>query len=73
MAEVKTSLDNLAERQLEDRRAIADNERRLNEVRRNEARVDQRLISIERAVTSTDANVQEVLRFIRNGMEGHLP
>lgn len=73
MAEVKTSLDVLAERQMEDRNAINENERRLNEIRRNEARVDQRLITIERAVTSTDANVQEVLRFIRNGMEGSLP
>jgi|SRR6056297_1535185 len=73
MAEVRTSLDVLNERQSEDRVSIQQNLQRINDLRRSEARVDQRLISIERSVTNTEVSIQEVLRFVRNGQEGPRP
>lgn len=73
MGELQSSLNALTDRQMEDRLSIQANERMINDMRRNEARVDQRLITIERAVINTESNMQEVLRFIRNGMEGSVP
>jgi hypothetical protein len=74
MAELSASIEELGTRQAEDRQDIRDNTRLVNEIRRNEARVDQRLITIERSVTNAERGIQEVLEFVRrNNSSGNTP
>lgn len=61
----KNGINILTERQSEDREAIQMNTRAINDLRRGEARMDQRLTNIERGIEQTRRDVSEILRYLR--------
>jgi septal ring factor EnvC (AmiA/AmiB activator) len=61
----KTGISTLTERQSEDRGAIQSNRSSINDLRSSSARIDQRLRGIENSLSKTEANVSEILRYLR--------
>lgn len=55
----------LTERQVEDRDAIRANSASINNLRSSNARIDEKLIGIERTATRTESAVAEILRYLR--------
>jgi hypothetical protein len=65
VTDLASGLSILENRQGEDRAAIRDNAAAVNGLRQSNARIDERLISIERSSQRTEESVNEVLRFLR--------
>ena len=58
----RDGIDNLTERQAEDRRDIRSNTEAIVSLRTGNARIEQRLTNIERMAQRTESSVSEVLR-----------
>jgi len=67
MTETQESVSSLAARQSEDRQEIRQNARAINSLRNSNARIDERLINIERSVRNTEDQLGEILRYLRDG------
>lgn len=65
----KQGISTLADRQAEDRAEIRANSQQIVNMRSQNARVDQRLTGIEQSAARTEANVQEILRFLRGPLD----
>ncbi len=61
----REGIDNLAERQAEDRLDIRSNTESIVSLRTGNARIEQRLTSIESTAQRTESSVSEILRFLR--------
>lgn len=57
----------LNEKQIEDRRAIRVNAEAINNLRFSNARIESKLESIDSKTDRTDNNVEEILKFLREG------
>jgi len=62
----KNGIKTLESRQSEDRGLIASNREAIAALRAAEARVDQRLINIERSTAQTERLIQELVSLVRN-------
>jgi septal ring factor EnvC (AmiA/AmiB activator) len=69
MTETQEAVSTLADRQSEDRQEIRQNARAINSLRNSNARIDERLINIERSVRNTEDQLGEILRYLRDGAE----
>jgi glucose-6-phosphate-specific signal transduction histidine kinase len=66
MTETREGVRSLEARQAEDRAAIRANAVEINALARSNARIDQRLLTIEQSARRTEESVQEVLRYLRS-------
>jgi hypothetical protein len=60
------AVETLKTRQAEDRLIVRENSRAINDLRSSNARIDERLVNIERSSRSTERQVSEILRYLRN-------
>lgn len=67
MTETQEAVSTISDRQAEDRVDIRNNARAINELRNSNARIDERLINIERSSRNTEEQLGELFRFIRDG------
>lgn len=67
IATATEGISTLEIRQTEDRAAIRENMRAINDLRSSNARVDERLTGIEQSAQRTEATVAEILRYLRDG------
>lgn len=65
VGETASSVRTLAERGIEDRIAIQSNASAINALRSSNARIDEKLVSIERSSARTEASIDEILRYLR--------
>jgi hypothetical protein len=65
VTELKSAVQELGVRQSEDRSEIRANAAAIVQIQRTEARVDQRLLTIEQSVARTEATTNEILRYLR--------
>lgn len=65
ITEAQYGINTLQERQVEDRRDIRTNARRIGDLTSSNARIEQRLDTIETYTKGTQSDVQEVLRYLR--------
>ena len=62
----KEGIQVLSQRQAEDRLEIRHNAAQINTMRSQSARLDQKITNIEQSAARTEANVSEILRYLRN-------
>ncbi len=67
VSEAQTGVENLGQRQVEDRADIANNRDAIANLRSSNARIDQRLLNIESGVERTEQSISEILRYLREG------
>lgn len=65
VTDAKNGVETLAARQSEDRNAIVSNRDAIGRLQSSNARIDQRLVSIEQSTQRTENSVEEVLRYLR--------
>ncbi|MBC7156582.1 MAG: hypothetical protein H5U20_03595 [Rhodobacteraceae bacterium] len=66
VTEAKKGVETLTERQSEDRGSITANREAIARLQSSNARIDQRLISIEQSTSRTENSIEEVLRYLRS-------
>lgn len=67
VTDAKNGVENLGTRQNEDRASIAANTRAIGDLRSSNARIDQRLLSIEGSATRTENKLDRLLEIIQGG------
>lgn len=65
VTEAKNGVQNLSDRQSEDRGSIVANRDAIGRLQSSNARIDQRLLSIEQSTQRAENSLQEVLRYLR--------
>lgn len=65
VTDAKNGVENLGERQTEDRRAIDANTRSISDLRSSNARIDQRLLNIESSSERTENKLDQLIQYIR--------
>ncbi len=66
VTDAKVGVQNLADRQAEDRMSIRANSDAINVLRSSNARIDQRLINIEQSAARTENILSDLLRYVRD-------
>lgn len=67
VGQTASSVKSLSERGIEDRIAIQNNAQAINGLRSSNARIDEKLINIERSSSRTEQTMDEILRYLREG------
>lgn len=66
VGETASSVRMLSDRSTEDRRSIQANATAISNLRSSNARIDEKLLNIERSAARTESSVDEILRYLRS-------
>lgn len=67
VTDAKKGIENLGQRQVEDRADISANRDAISRLWSSNARIDQRLLNIESGVERTEKSISEILKYLRDG------